>query len=91
VLKLKRRPVGYSRRRALKQRARRHGRFRTCRELAETLKRAAQDVAFASAFLRTRRRGVNTEVLKDVERLLRNSARLVRKAIGRLEVCAEQT
>ena len=58
MLKLKRRPVGY-RRRALKLRARRHGRFRfrTCRELAETLKRVAQDVAFASAFLRARRRG----------------------------------
>jgi len=91
VLKLKRRPVGYSRRRALKQRATRHGRFRTCRELAETLKRVAQDVAFASAFLRIRRRGVNTEALKDVEKLLKNSARLVRKAIVRLGVCAEQT
>jgi hypothetical protein len=89
VLRLKRRPrpAGYRRRRALKLRARRHGRFRTCRELAETLKRVAQDLEFASAFLRVRRRGVSVDVLEDVERLLRNTVRLVRRAINRLDVC----
>jgi len=90
VLRLKRKPVGYRRRRALKLRARRHGRFRTCRELAETLKRVAQDLEFASAFLRVRRRGVSVDVLEDVERLLRNTARLIRRAINRLEVCLSQ-